>query len=107
MLQVQPHYGPGADSASNRNECQESPWGKGRPARKADNLTDICEPNVYKMWQHRRLTTLWASMACYRDSSTFSRYKFYCSVPEKGSQEISELRTKEHIILSKTQEQVY
>jgi hypothetical protein len=24
------------------------PEGKGRPARKADNLTDICEPIVYK-----------------------------------------------------------
>jgi hypothetical protein len=25
------------------------PGGKGRPARKADNLTAICEPIVYKM----------------------------------------------------------
>jgi hypothetical protein len=24
--------------------------GKGRPARKADNLTAIYKPNVYKMW---------------------------------------------------------
>jgi hypothetical protein len=24
------------------------PGGKGRPARKADNLTAICEPNVWK-----------------------------------------------------------
>jgi hypothetical protein len=32
----------------NRNEYQESPWGggTGRPARKADNLSAICEPNV-------------------------------------------------------------
>jgi hypothetical protein len=33
----QPHYGPGVDAASNRNEYQESSWGgeggKGRPAR--------------------------------------------------------------------------
>jgi hypothetical protein len=36
--------------------------GKGRPARKADNLTAICEP--------RPLTTLWAFTACYRDSFT-------------------------------------
>jgi hypothetical protein len=27
------------------------PRGKGRPARKADNLTVICEPIVYKMWE--------------------------------------------------------
>jgi hypothetical protein len=33
------------------------PGGKGRPARKADNLTAICEPNVQKMWEPRRLTT--------------------------------------------------
>jgi hypothetical protein len=45
--------------------------GKGRPARKADNLTAFCEPIVYKMWEPRRLTTLWASTACYRDSFTF------------------------------------
>jgi hypothetical protein len=38
-----PHYGPGVDSASNRNEYQESSWGKGRPVRGADNLTAICE----------------------------------------------------------------
>jgi hypothetical protein len=44
---IQPHYGPGVDWASNRNEYQESSWGsKGRPARKADNLTAICEPIV-------------------------------------------------------------
>jgi hypothetical protein len=37
---------PGVDSASNRNEYQESLGSKGRPARKADNLTAICEPIV-------------------------------------------------------------
>jgi hypothetical protein len=67
------------DSASNRNECQESSWGVkgGRQARKADNLTTICVPIVYKMWQPRRLTTLWVSTACYTDSFTF--YLIYCS----------------------------
>jgi hypothetical protein len=45
--------------------------GKGRPACGADNLTDICERIGYKMWEPRRLTTLWASTACYRDSFTF------------------------------------
>jgi hypothetical protein len=40
----QPHYGPGVDSATNRNEYQESSGGgKVRPVRKADNLTAICE----------------------------------------------------------------
>jgi hypothetical protein len=42
----QPHCGPGVD---NRNEYQESSrggGGKGRPVRKADNLTAICEQIV-------------------------------------------------------------
>jgi hypothetical protein len=46
------------------------PGGKGRPARKADNLTAIFEPIVYKMWEPRRLTALWVSTVCYRDSFT-------------------------------------
>jgi hypothetical protein len=32
----------------------------------------ICEPIVQNMWEPRRLTTLWAFMACYRDSFTFT-----------------------------------
>jgi hypothetical protein len=43
-----------------------------RPARKPDNLTAICEPIVKKMWEPRRLTTLWASTTCYSDSFTFT-----------------------------------
>jgi hypothetical protein len=35
------------------------------------NLTAIYEPIVKKIWEPRRLTTLWAFMACYRDSYTF------------------------------------
>jgi hypothetical protein len=38
----QPHHGPGFDSASKRNEYQETSWGKGRPVYKADNLTANC-----------------------------------------------------------------
>jgi hypothetical protein len=64
---------PWVDSASNRNEYQESSWGVkgGWQVRKAVNLTAICESVVYKMWESRRLTTLWVSMASYRDSFTF------------------------------------
>jgi hypothetical protein len=36
------------------------PGDKGWQVHKADNLTTICEP--------QRVTTLWASTACYRDS---------------------------------------
>jgi hypothetical protein len=48
------------------------PGGKGRPVRNANKHTAICQPIVYKMWEPRRLTTLWASKACYRDSITFT-----------------------------------
>jgi hypothetical protein len=48
------------------------PGGKGRPTCKADKLTAICQPIVSKMWEPRRLTTLRASTACYRDSFTFT-----------------------------------
>jgi hypothetical protein len=47
------------------------PGGEGRPAHKADNLTAICKPSVYKMWEPRSLITLWAFTACYGDSLTF------------------------------------
>jgi hypothetical protein len=41
-----------------------------RPALKAD-VTAICVSIVKEMWGPRRLTFLWASTACYRDSFTF------------------------------------
>jgi hypothetical protein len=47
------------------------PGGRGRPARKTDNLTAISESTVYELWKLRRLTTLWASTACYWDSFAF------------------------------------
>jgi hypothetical protein len=47
------------------------PGDKGWPALKADNLTAICEPSVYKVWEPRRLTNVWAATICYRDSFTF------------------------------------
>jgi hypothetical protein len=48
------------------------PGDKGRPARKVDKLTANCEPTVLtKMWEPRRLRTLWASTACYTDGFTF------------------------------------
>jgi hypothetical protein len=51
----QPHYGPEINSVSNN-----LPGSKWRPACKADNLTAICELNVYKTWDPQRLTTPWA-----------------------------------------------
>jgi hypothetical protein len=57
---------------SNRN----LPGGKARTARKADNLTVMYEQIVYKTWDPRRLTTLRAFTACYRDSFTvYCRYQ--------------------------------
>jgi hypothetical protein len=46
-------------------ECKE------RPARMADNLDAISEPNVYIMWDPQRLTTLWAFTVCHRENFTF------------------------------------
>jgi hypothetical protein len=62
------------------------PGGKGRPAPEADNLTAICEPIVYKMWEPEHLTTLWASTACYRDSFTllFTHLQFSYNLPSEG-----------------------
>jgi hypothetical protein len=37
----------------------------------ADNLTAIREPIVDKIWEPRRLTTLWAFMACYEIALPF------------------------------------
>jgi hypothetical protein len=47
------------------------PGCKGRPVRKVD-LTAIYEPIIDKIWEPRRLTTLWASTAYYRASFAFS-----------------------------------
>jgi hypothetical protein len=47
----------------------------GRPTRKADNLTAICEPLVYKMWEPRCLIALWPSEVCYYDRFTFVERK--------------------------------
>jgi hypothetical protein len=60
---------------STRNLC----GGKGRPARGADNLTAVCEQIFEKIWGLRRLAILWASMACYRDSFTFTFYNLIVS----------------------------
>jgi hypothetical protein len=47
------------------------PGGEERPARKVDNLTAICAPIVQKMWEPRRLTTLWTFTAYYRNGFIF------------------------------------
>jgi hypothetical protein len=44
------------------------PGGKDAAGRNTDNLAAICERIVYKTGQPRRLTTIRASTACYRDS---------------------------------------
>jgi hypothetical protein len=56
-LNLPAHYGLEVDSDSKRNEYQEFHGCEGRPVRKVDSLTAICEPIVKKMWEPRRLTT--------------------------------------------------
>jgi hypothetical protein len=55
------------------------PGGKGWLAPMTDNLTATCELTVYKMWEPWCLTTLWASMVCYKDS--FTSFFFFSSIP--------------------------
>jgi hypothetical protein len=50
--------------------------GKGRPVRKADNLTAISKPIVQKMWEPRCLTAVWVSTASHRDIFTFSSFSY-------------------------------
>jgi hypothetical protein len=65
------------------------PGGKGKPARKADNLTAICESIVWKMWDPRRHTTLWAFTACYGDSFILL---LYLHLIEKSNQRFAVLK---------------
>jgi hypothetical protein len=61
----------GSNQPLTKISTRNLPVGKGRPARKADNLTAVYEPTVYTMWKPRRFTVLWVSTACYLDSFTF------------------------------------
>jgi hypothetical protein len=45
----QPHYSPRVDSASKEMSISNLPGGKGRPARKVDTFTAICESIVYSI----------------------------------------------------------
>jgi hypothetical protein len=45
--------------------------GKVQPVRKTDNLIAIYEPIVKKMWDPRRLKTLWVYIVGYKDNFTF------------------------------------
>jgi hypothetical protein len=58
---------------------------KWRPARKADNLTVICEPIVWKMWERRPLTNLWAFTAVTGVALPFTFYKEKVQVKAKLS----------------------
>jgi hypothetical protein len=51
--------------------------GKSWPVREADNLTVICEPIVYTVWDLRRLTTLEASTAFYSDRWLYLLFLIY------------------------------
>jgi hypothetical protein len=52
----------------NRNEYQNLPGGKIRPACKADNLAAICVGGLSRRCGSLDVSqTLWASTACYRE----------------------------------------
>jgi hypothetical protein len=54
----------GATQPLKEMSTRNLPAGKGRPARRTDNLTAICELIGYEIWEPPRLTALWAFMAC-------------------------------------------
>jgi hypothetical protein len=58
------------------------PGSKGRPEHNADKLTATCEPIVYKKWELRRITTLWASTAWNRDAFTGIETKYFNKIVE-------------------------
>jgi hypothetical protein len=87
---------PGSTQPLTEMSTRNLPGGKGRSARKADNLTSICESIALKIWEPRRFTILWASTACYRDSFMFyisiipniDKYRFtniYCNIYKVAS----------------------
>jgi hypothetical protein len=45
-LSFQPHYGPEVDQPLTEMSTRNLPGGKKRPARRADKIAAICEPNV-------------------------------------------------------------
>ena len=58
------HYGPGVDSASDKNEYQDYLLGcEKRPVRKADNLTAIMG-HCHVIWEPELPRTLWGPRAC-------------------------------------------
>jgi hypothetical protein len=70
-------YDAGVNSASNRNEYQETSWGVkgGRRVRLTILPPSVWADYLEKMWEPRRLTTLWVFMTCYRASFTFTFLK--------------------------------
>jgi hypothetical protein len=61
----------GSTQSLTETNTRNLPGIEGRPARKADNLTAICEPIAYKVLTPWPVTHLRASKACYRDSFNF------------------------------------
>jgi hypothetical protein len=68
--------GLGVYSASNRNKYQIQKYkmflgNRAQSVREAHNLTTICEPTVYMIWDPQHLSILYAFTACYGDSFTY------------------------------------
>jgi hypothetical protein len=72
----------GSTQALTEMSTSNFPGGKTWSARKAGHLTSVCEPIVWKIWEPRRYTTLWASTACYSDSLAF----LYISTTQRDQQ---------------------
>jgi hypothetical protein len=62
------------------------PGGEKRPAHKADNITAICEPTVYKMWQPLRLTNLWGHHGLLQGWLSFLLNIIHVNLPSDSQQ---------------------
>jgi hypothetical protein len=71
---------PGSTESLTEKSTRNLPGSKGRSGLKAINLIAICELIVYKLWKARRLTTLLAFTAYYRDSFTFFSHNIWTEV---------------------------
>jgi len=66
-----PHYGPGFDSVSNRNECQEYFLGVKEPGAQGWQPHHLHVPIILKSGSLNLLKPSEPVQACYKDSFTF------------------------------------
>jgi hypothetical protein len=54
--------------------------GRGRPACEADNLTAICQPTVYKMWEPQPLSLFYYISICAQQAKFYAGFEVLTAV---------------------------